>query len=103
MAKTATSSLRMAAGRKVCVQDTSFTSIKGEREKKPNGTKYNRPRVYAAQIETDKSVMDFEAQDDGFMAKILVGGGSTDVPIGTIIGITVEDEDDVGSFEDCES
>ncbi len=52
-------------------------------------------------IETDKATMDFEAQDDGVLAKILKQGpGAVDIPIGAPIGVIVEDEADVAAFAD---
>ena len=52
-----------------------------------------------AQIETDKASMDFEAQDDVYVAKILLQAGEGEVPVGTPIMITVEDEEDVAAFQ----
>ena len=37
-----------------------------------------------AQIETDKAEMDFETPEEGYLAKILVAGGSKDVPLGKV-------------------
>jgi hypothetical protein len=52
-------------------------------------------------VETDKATMDFEAQDDGFIAKILREGSSAvDIAIGTPICVVVEDEGDVAAFAD---
>eukprot|EP00979_Chaetoceros_neogracilis_P008477 scaffold1887_cov267-Chaetoceros_neogracile.AAC.10 len=51
-----------------------------------------------AEIETDKASMDFEAQDDGVVAKILVEAGSGDVVVGKPIIVTVEEEDEVAAF-----
>jgi len=51
-----------------------------------------------AVIETDKASMDFEAQDDGVVAKLLVKEGTSDVKVGTEIMVTVEDTADVGAF-----
>jgi pyruvate dehydrogenase E2 component (dihydrolipoamide acetyltransferase) len=52
-------------------------------------------------VETDKATMDFEAQDDGFLAKILrQGPDAVDIPCGATIAITVEDEADVAAFKD---
>ena len=48
-------------------------------------------------IETDKASVDFEAQDDGILAQILVSPGK-DVPIGTPIGIVTENVHDVPAF-----
>ncbi|KAL7546998.1 hypothetical protein ACHAWF_010318 [Thalassiosira exigua] len=52
-----------------------------------------------AVIETDKATIDFEAQDDGVMAKLLVGEGSGEVAVGVPIMVTVEEEGDVAAFE----
>ncbi|KAJ7974964.1 Dihydrolipoamide acetyltransferase component of pyruvate dehydrogenase complex [Quillaja saponaria] len=47
------------------------------------------------EIETDKATVEFESQEEGFLAKILVPEGSKDVPVGQAIAITVEDLDDI--------
>lgn len=52
-----------------------------------------------AEIETDKASMAFEAQDDFFIAKLLVEDG-TEVTVGDPILVSVEDADDIGSFAD---
>lgn len=39
-------------------------------------------------------------QDDGFVAKILVGEGEKDIAVGTPLLVLVEDEDSIGSFKD---
>jgi len=51
-------------------------------------------------VETDKATLDFEAQDDGVLAKILVAPGTQDVAIGTPICVVVEEVDDVAAFKD---
>ena len=52
-----------------------------------------------ASIETDKATMDFEAQDDGILAKILKDGpDATDLPVGAPIAIVVEEPEDVAAF-----
>ena len=54
-----------------------------------------------ASIETDKATMDFEAQDDGILAKILKDGAdATDLPVGAPIAIVVEEPEDVAAFSD---
>jgi len=53
-----------------------------------------------AKIETDKASIDFEAQDDGVIAKILMPPGTEDVPVGTPIMVTVEESEDVAAFAD---
>jgi pyruvate/2-oxoglutarate dehydrogenase complex dihydrolipoamide acyltransferase (E2) component len=52
-------------------------------------------------VETDKATMDFESQEDGFLAKILrYGSTASDIPIGSPIAVVVEEEEDVGAFAD---
>jgi pyruvate dehydrogenase E2 component (dihydrolipoamide acetyltransferase) len=54
-----------------------------------------------AKIETDKATIDFEAQDDGFVARLLMeAGNGVDIPVGTPIMITVEEEDSIAAFKD---
>lgn len=43
-----------------------------------------------------QATMDWEAQDDGFLAKIIMAEGSKDVSVGTPVAVVVEEEDDVG-------
>ncbi|GKY92580.1 hypothetical protein MPSEU_000228100 [Mayamaea pseudoterrestris] len=50
-------------------------------------------------IDTDKASVDFEAQDDGILAKILLQAGSDEsVAVGTPICVVVEEEGDVAAF-----
>ena len=51
-----------------------------------------------AEIETDKATMEFESQEDGFLAKIVVGDGAQNVPVGAIVAVMVEDEEHVSAF-----
>ena len=37
------------------------------------------------EIETDKAQMDFECQDEGYLAKILVNSGEKDVAVGNVL------------------
>lgn len=54
-----------------------------------------------AKIETDKASIDFEAQDDGYVAKLLMEAGTgKDVPLGTPIMVTVEEEEHIAAFKD---
>lgn len=46
--------------------------------------------------------VDFDAQDDSFMAKHLVEAGTQDIPVGTPIFVTVDDADSVAAFKDFE-
>lgn len=51
------------------------------------------------EIETDKASMDVEAQDDGIMAKIILGDGSKQIQVGTRIGVLAESGDDLSILE----
>lgn len=47
--------------------------------------------------------VDFDAQDDSFMAKHLVEAGAQDIPVGTPIFVTVDDADSIAAFKDFEA
>jgi pyruvate dehydrogenase E2 component (dihydrolipoamide acetyltransferase) len=49
-------------------------------------------------IETDKAQMDFECQDEGFIAKILVENGAKEVSVNTPIAVIVEEKENVDKF-----
>lgn len=63
------------------------------------GASFNAGDVICS-VETDKATVDFEAQDEGVVAKIIVEAGSGEIPCGTPILVTVEDEADVPAFKD---
>lgn len=46
-------------------------------------------------VNTDKAGVDFEMQDEGYLAKILVPAGSDGVKVGQPIAVAVEDEEDL--------
>ncbi|KMS63856.1 biotin/lipoyl-containing protein, partial [Sphingobium baderi] len=48
-----------------------------------------------AEIETDKATMEFEAVDEGTIAKILVAEGTEGVKVGAVIAILAEEGEDV--------
>ena len=58
------------------------------------------PGEAIAEVETDKAQMDFEFQEDGYLAKILVPAGSKDIPVNTPIAVYVEEKGDVDAFKD---
>ncbi|CAX40700.1 dihydrolipoamide acetyltransferase component of pyruvate dehydrogenase complex, putative [Candida dubliniensis CD36] len=58
------------------------------------------PGEAIAEIETDKASMDFEFQEEGYLAKILLDAGAKDVPVGQPIAVYVEDASEVAAFED---
>jgi pyruvate dehydrogenase E1 component beta subunit len=47
-----------------------------------------------AEIETDKATMEFEAIDEGTIAKILIPEGTDEVKVGTVIAILAGEEED---------
>lgn len=53
-----------------------------------------------AEIETDKASMDFEFQDEAYLAKILVPEGTKDIPLGKPIAVTVEEPENIEAFKD---
>ena len=57
----------------------------------------SRPTVLA-EIETDKATVDYNATDEGFVAKILVDEGVPDVEVGSVIAIMVESEEGYRRF-----
>ena len=56
------------------------------------------PGDVLAAIETDKAVVDFEMQEEGFVAKILYEAGAKDVPLGAPVAILVDSKEDVAAF-----
>jgi pyruvate dehydrogenase E2 component (dihydrolipoamide acetyltransferase) len=51
-----------------------------------------------AEIETDKATMEFEAVDEGVLAKILVPGGTSGVAVNTLIGVILEEGEDASAL-----
>jgi pyruvate dehydrogenase E2 component (dihydrolipoamide acetyltransferase) len=49
-------------------------------------------------IETDKATMDYEMQEEGFIAKVLYPAGEKDVPLGAPLAILVENKEDIPAF-----
>src|ERR1700691_5817561 len=47
-----------------------------------------------AEIETDKATMEYEAVDDGVMAKIVVPEGTNDVPVNQLIAVIAQEGED---------
>ena len=52
-----------------------------------------------AEIETDKATMEFEAVDEGVLAKIVVPEGTDGVKVGTVIAMIAEEGEDAGGVE----
>ncbi|EIE81648.1 hypothetical protein G6F46_010829 [Rhizopus delemar] len=58
-----------------------------------------QPGDVLVEIETDKAQMDFECQEEGFLAKVLIETGAKDVSVGQPIAVFVEDKEDIAAFE----
>ena len=54
-------------------------------------------------IETDKATIDYEMQEDGYVACILYPPGAKDILLGEILAILVEEEKDIAAFKDYKS
>lgn len=55
-----------------------------------------------AEIETDKATMEFEAVDEGTIAKIVVAEGTDNVKVGTVIAVLVEEGEDASEAASSE-
>jgi pyruvate dehydrogenase E2 component (dihydrolipoamide acetyltransferase) len=53
------------------------------------------PGDVLAEIETDKATVEFESQDDGILARVIVPAGTQDVPVGALIALLAEEKSDV--------
>ncbi|XP_072342689.1 dihydrolipoyllysine-residue acetyltransferase component of pyruvate dehydrogenase complex, mitochondrial [Scyliorhinus torazame] len=69
------------------------------RWEKKEGDKINEGDLIA-EVETDKATVGFESLEECYMAKILLPAGTRDVPLGTIICITVQKAEDIEAFKD---
>ncbi|RLN89288.1 hypothetical protein BBJ28_00014017 [Nothophytophthora sp. Chile5] len=52
------------------------------------------------EIETDKAVVDYEATDDMFLAKILIPEGTENVPVGQPMMVVCDDESSLAALKD---
>jgi pyruvate dehydrogenase complex dihydrolipoamide acetyltransferase long form len=62
-----------------------------------------RPGDVLAEIETDKATLEFEAQEDGWIAKIFVSEGTDAVPVGRVLGLMVDEQKDIATVQDTPS
>lgn len=58
------------------------------------------PGDVLAEVETDKATMDYEMQEEGYVAKLLVNEGAQDIKLGELVAILVEDKNDIDAFKD---
>src|SRR5512136_553880 len=54
-----------------------------------------------AEIETDKATMEYEAVDDGTLAKIVVPEGTQDVAVNSVIAVLASEGEDVKAAADA--
>jgi len=59
-----------------------------------------QPGDVLCSIETDKATVDFEMQDEGYIAKTFFSDGAKDIPLGTPLCIVVDSEDEIAAFKD---
>eukprot|EP00195_Chlamydomonas_chlamydogama_P014381 CAMPEP_0202890986 /NCGR_PEP_ID=MMETSP1392-20130828/1202_1 /ASSEMBLY_ACC=CAM_ASM_000868 /TAXON_ID=225041 /ORGANISM="Chlamydomonas chlamydogama, Strain SAG 11-48b" /LENGTH=545 /DNA_ID=CAMNT_0049574645 /DNA_START=324 /DNA_END=1961 /DNA_ORIENTATION=+ len=57
------------------------------------------PGQILAEVETDKATIEWEAQEEGYIAKILKPDGSKEVAVGQPVAILVEEADAVAAFK----
>ncbi|KEY66637.1 hypothetical protein S7711_01932 [Stachybotrys chartarum IBT 7711] len=69
----------------------------GSWQKKPGDT--IAPGEVLVEVETDKAQMDFEFQEEGVIAKLLVESGSKDIAVGTPIAVLVDEGADIAAFD----
>merc|ERR1719397_418226 len=55
------------------------------------------------EIETDKATMGFETPEEGYLARIFIEAGTRDIPIGKLLCIIVEEQEDVAKFADFDA
>ncbi|MGB3806364.1 MAG: biotin/lipoyl-containing protein, partial [Erythrobacter sp.] len=60
------------------------------------------PGDVIAEIETDKATMEFEAIDEGTLAKIVVEEGTENVAVGTVIAMLAGEGEDASDVADAE-
>lgn len=65
--------------------------------KKKEGDSVQPGDIYC-EVETDKATIEWEAQEEGYIAKILKGDGSQNIDVGVPVAIVVENEGDIAAF-----
>lgn len=59
-----------------------------------------QPGDVLVEIETDKAQMEFECQEDGYLAKIILPEGTKEAAVGVPLAILVSKKEDVEKFKD---
>jgi pyruvate dehydrogenase E2 component (dihydrolipoamide acetyltransferase) len=60
------------------------------------------PGDVLASIETDKATIDYEMQEEGYIAKLMYEEGTKDIPLGGVMAIMVDDLADIPAFANWE-
>ena len=60
------------------------------------------PGDVLASIETDKAVVDYAMQEEGYIAKLLFPEGAKGIELGKTVAILVENKEDIAAFENWE-
>jgi pyruvate dehydrogenase E2 component (dihydrolipoamide acetyltransferase) len=58
------------------------------------------PGDILAEIETDKATVDFEMQEEGYVAKLMYPEGAKDIALGKVVAILVDKKEDIAKFKD---
>ncbi|MEW5304831.1 MAG: hypothetical protein WDW36_007414 [Sanguina aurantia] len=58
------------------------------------------PGLLYADVETDKATIEWESQEDGFIAKLLVADGAQNIEIGAPVLVIVEESSSIAAFKD---
>ena len=58
------------------------------------------PGDILASVATDKATVDFEMQEEGYVAALLVEEGTENIEVGKLVAIMVEEEEDIAAFKD---
>lgn len=58
------------------------------------------PGDILAEVETDKATVDFEMQEEGYVARLLVEEGAQNICLGDQVAILVENKEDIAAFKD---
>ncbi|PSN41718.1 Dihydrolipoyllysine-residue acetyltransferase component 1 of pyruvate dehydrogenase complex [Blattella germanica] len=100
---------------RICFHNTAFLNVVGQELKMPSlsptmteGTIVKwlkkegdpiQPGDVLCDIQTDKAVVSFETEEEGILAKILIGEDAKDIKIGTVIALMVPEGEDWKSVE----
>jgi pyruvate dehydrogenase E2 component (dihydrolipoamide acetyltransferase) len=57
-----------------------------------------KPGDVLADIETDKATLEWEAQEDGYLAKHLIGAPALKIKVGTPVAVLVTNREDINAF-----